>query len=78
MLALCWLTIEAAPVHPGKRTAKLSDGTQVTLSIRGDEHISFYTDDKGQAYQINANAAAEKLRSSEELQRIAAPLFRRR
>ena len=31
-----------------------------------------------QAYQINANAAAEKLRSSEELQRIAAPLFRRR
>ena len=31
-----------------------------------------------QAYQINANAAAEKLRSSDELQRIAAPLFRRR
>ena len=31
-----------------------------------------------QAYQINANAAAERLRSSEDLQRIAAPLFRRR
>ena len=50
MLALCWLTIEAAPAHPGKRTAKLSDGTQVTLSIHGDEHISFYTDDKGQRW----------------------------
>ena len=31
-----------------------------------------------QAYHINANAAAEKLRASEALQRIAAPLFRRR
>ena len=31
-----------------------------------------------QAYQINANVAADKIRSSEELQRIAAPLFRRR
>ena len=61
MLALCWLTIEAAPAHPGKRTAKLSDGTQVTLSIHGDEHISFYTDDKGQAYQINTNGIAEPI-----------------
>ena len=59
MLALCCLTIEAAPAHPGKRTAKLSDGTQVTLSFHGDEHISFYTDDKGQAYQINAKGIAE-------------------
>ena len=31
-----------------------------------------------QAYKINANAAAETLRSSEELLRIAAPLFPRR
>ena len=31
-----------------------------------------------QAYQLNAQQAAECLRASEELQRIAAPLFRRR
>ena len=31
-----------------------------------------------QAYQIDPNVAQERLRSSEQLQRIAAPLFRRR
>ena len=31
-----------------------------------------------QAYRINANEAARRLQSSEQLQRIAAPLFRRR
>ena len=31
-----------------------------------------------QAYQINAQQASECLRASEELQRIAAPLFQRR
>ena len=31
-----------------------------------------------QAYNIDPNAAAERLRSNEQLQRIAAPLFRRR
>ena len=31
-----------------------------------------------QAYQIDPNAAAERLRASEQLQRVAAPLFRRR
>ena len=61
MLALCWLSIEAIPAHPGKRTAMLSDGTQVTLTFRGDEHISFYTDDKGNAYQINTKGIAEPI-----------------
>jgi predicted Zn-dependent protease len=31
-----------------------------------------------QAYRLNANEAARRLQSSEQLQRIAAPLFRRR
>ena len=61
MLALCSLAVEAVPAYPGKRTATLSNGTQVTLTLRGDEHISFYTDDKGNAYQINAKGIAEPI-----------------
>ena len=59
--ALCCQAVNAVPAYPGKRTAMLSDGTQVTLTFRGDEHISFYTDDKGNAYQINAKGIAEPI-----------------
>ena len=61
MLALCCMAAKAVPAYPGKRTAMLSNGTQVTLTFRGDEHISFYTDDKGNAYQINAKGIAEPI-----------------
>ena len=55
------MAVKAVPAYPVKRTAMLSDGTQVTLTFRGDEHISFYTDDKGNAYQINAKGIAEPI-----------------
>ena len=61
MLALCCMAAKAVPAYPVKRTAMLSNGTQVTLTFRGDEHISFYTDDKGNAYQINAKGIAEPI-----------------
>lgn len=65
MLSLCCLAVKAVPAYPVKRTAMLSDGTQVTLTFRGDEHISFYTDDKGNAYQINAKGIAEPINVNE-------------
>ena len=61
MLTLCCLAVEAIPAYPSKRTAVRSDGTQVTLTFRGDEHISFYTDEAGRAYQINAKGIAEPI-----------------
>lgn len=69
MLALCCLAVKAVPAYPVKRTVMLSDGTQVTLTFRGDEHISFYTDDKGNAYQINAKGIAEPI-NFQEVSRI--------
>jgi len=61
MLTLCCLAVEAIPAYPSKRTAVRSDGTPVTLTFRGDEHISFYTDEAGRAYQINAKGIAEPI-----------------
>ena len=58
MLACCCLAVKAVPAYPGKRTVTLSDGTQVTLTFRGDEHISFYTDEAGRAYQLNDKGIA--------------------
>lgn len=61
MLAMCCMAVKAVPAYPVKRTVMLSNGTQVTLTFRGDEHISFYTDDQGNAYQINAKGIAEPI-----------------
>ena len=65
MLALCCLAVKAVPAYPSKRTVMLSNGTQVSLTFRGDEHISFYTDDAGHAYQINDKGIAEPVDFSE-------------
>ena len=65
MLAMCCMAVKAVPAYPVKRTVMLSNGTQVTLTFRGDEHISFYTDDQGNAYQINAKGIAEPVDFSE-------------
>jgi M6 family metalloprotease-like protein len=42
---------QANPAYPGKTTVTLKDGRQVTLTHRGDEHYSFFTDDEGNTYQ---------------------------
>lgn len=42
---------QARPAYPGKRTVTLKDGRQVELTLRGDEHFSFFTDAEGHAYK---------------------------
>ena len=42
---------QANPAYPGKITITLDDGRHVTLTHRGDEHYSFFTDDDGNTYQ---------------------------
>lgn len=44
---------QANPAYPGKITITLDDGRHVTLTHRGDEHYSFFTDDDGNTYQRN-------------------------
>ena len=54
MLMLCCVAAKAIPAYPSKKTVTLSDGTTVTLMLRGDEHYSFYTDEDGRAYRMDA------------------------
>ena len=48
-LMLVTVTMMAVPAKPGlKKKVTLKDGTTVELSLRGDEHFSFYTDANNQ------------------------------
>lgn len=39
----------AVPAYPVKKTVKLADGSTVTVTLRGDEHMHFYVTDDGVA-----------------------------
>ena len=53
-LFFCALSIQAVPAKPGvKKMIRMADGTVKELTLRGDEHFSYYTDENGQAYRLN-------------------------
>ena len=46
------ISVKAVPAKPGvKRTVTLANGSQVELTLRGDEHYKFYTGNDGFAYR---------------------------
>ena len=46
-------SVQAVPAKPGvKKTVRQADGTVIELTLRGDEHFSFYTDAKGKAFKL--------------------------
>ena len=47
LLLLIVVATKAVPAKPVTKTFTLSDGTTVELTLRGDEHFSFYTDADG-------------------------------
>ena len=52
-LMLVTVTMMAVPAKPGlKKKVTLKDGTTVELSLKGDEHFSYYVDAAGNACQI--------------------------
>lgn len=61
VLLMGCLSVEARPAFPGKRIVTLSDGRQVVLTFRGDEHFSFFTDEEGHAYQRTANKGFKQI-----------------
>lgn len=47
------VTMMAVPAKPGvKKIVTLKDGSTVELTLRGDEHFSFYTDAEGKPCQV--------------------------
>lgn len=61
VLVMGSLYVEARPAFPGKRTVTLSDGRQVVMTFRGDEHFSFFTDEEGHAYQRTENKGFKQI-----------------
>ena len=61
VLFLGCMTVKAIPAYPGKQVVTLPNGKQVVLTFRGDEHISFFTDEEGHAYRRTANKGFEQV-----------------
>lgn len=59
------LSIEAVPALKTKKKVTLKDGTTVELTLCGDEHYSFYTDEKGNACQLLENGQLKMLTDEE-------------
>jgi len=51
-LLMSVLRVDAIPAYPAKRVVTLENGKQVTLTLRGDEHFSYFTDDEHHAYRL--------------------------
>ena len=61
-LLLTAMTAQAVPAKPGvKKTVCQADGTTIELTLRGDEHFSFYTDESGQAYRLLSGDRLERM-----------------
>ena len=59
------LTAEAVPAYPYKKTYVQPDGTKLTLTLRGDEHFSFYTTDDGQTMVRNLDGSFRAITAEE-------------
>ena len=55
LMLLGSMTVKAVPAYPAKKVVTLSNGSTATLTLHGDEHFSFYTDEQGQTYQLINN-----------------------
>lgn len=64
-LLLLTMTANAVPAKPVKKTVRQADGTLIELTLRGDEHYSFYTAEDGTPYQLKADGQLLKLTCEE-------------
>ena len=62
---LSTMTATAVPAKPVKKTFRQADGTLIELTLRGDEHYSFYTAEDGTPYRLKANGELLKLTCEE-------------
>lgn len=59
------LSIAAVPALRLKKKVKLADGSMVELTLQGDEHYSYYTDNKGNPCQLQKNRQLKMLSNEE-------------
>ena len=51
LMLLSGIAAEAVPAYPAKRVVKTKNGKELVLTLRGDEHYSFFTDENSQPYR---------------------------
>ena len=69
---LSTMTVNAVPAKPVKKTVRQADGTLIELTLRGDEHYSFYTAEDGTPYQLKADGQLLRLTREEVSERWTA------
>ena len=58
--------VQAVPAKPGaKRIIRQADGTTIELTLRGDEHFSYYTDASGAAFKLLPGNRLQPMTSQE-------------
>ena len=66
---LSTVTASAVPAKPVKKTVCQADGTLIELTLRGDEHYSFYTSEDGTPHQLKADGQLLKMTREEVSER---------
>lgn len=63
IFALCSYVIgaNAIPAKPVKKTMQTIDGKSIVVTLRGDEHFSYYTDEGGMPFLSNAEGKLERV-----------------
>lgn len=64
-LLLVCMSADAVPALPVKKTVTLGDGSQVELTLRGDEFFKFYTGSDGFAYKESPTGTYERVNMDE-------------
>ena len=62
---LCSQAIQAVPAYPVRKTVRLADGTQVGVTLRGDEHMCYWLADDGRKLRREANGTFRPLSTFE-------------
>lgn len=52
VLLLCQTAAMAVPAYPGKRVMKMADGTEVTVTLKGDEFMHYFQAEDGRAMRL--------------------------
>ncbi|MBO5603529.1 MAG: M6 family metalloprotease domain-containing protein, partial [Prevotella sp.] len=59
------VAVQAVPAKRVKKTVKLDNGKTVELTLSGDEHFSFFTDEDGTPYRLSMNGKYERMTTME-------------
>lgn len=60
-LLLAVTTVNAVPAKPVKKKIMTADGATVEVTLRGDEHFSYYTDEGGHYYVVGTDGVAKPM-----------------